>query len=356
MDKELYLIPTNKSKIFESKFIKKFIDITDPVIKIIHYNKNNNINKDILKAFDDKPDIIIINFNEKEMKNKNNKKEKLKIIKNIPRIPIFIDNVFYISPISLKCINGFSNNINDKDYLIKDCIVRIIKTYGGIISYSNFVFPLLDYNNFQSGLNLYNKNAFSKNYYVNNIPKWMTKNIEINNKGWFSKNNQYAIDYIFKNYSLTNIVELGTYYGTSSLYMAERKNQDCSIYCVDNFDNILLTNFVVENPTPIDFKYFFRYFKFESFHARLANYSNIYSLKYDCYKIPKLFSCNKINVDLFYIDFCKIDSKLILLVDEIFQLYPNAIVIGDDAVHLDKSLKYFKDKYNYNIPERVLYM
>ncbi len=339
MNKELYLIPANKNKLFESKFITKFINIINPVIKIINYNKKININKEIIKKFEDKPDIIIINFNENNYSN-------IRLIKNIPRIPIFIDNVFYISPISIKYLNGFSNN-KDKQYIINNFIIRILKLYGGIISYNNFIVPKLDFMDFNIGINLYNNNDFCKNYYINKIPKWMTRYIEINNKGWFSKNNRYALEYVFKNYKLSNIVELGTYYGTSALFMAKHKTPDCNLYCIDNYDNILLTNFIVDNPTPIDFKYFFHYFKFESFHARLSDYDNIYSIRNDCYKMIKLFNQYKINVDLFYIDFCKVDDKLINFVDEILDFFPNAIIIGDDAVHLNKSLKYFKEKYQY---------
>jgi len=191
------------------------------------------------------------------------------------------------------------------------------------------------------------KNNFLKNYFINFIPEWMTKNISINNKGWFAKQNRMALDYVLNNYKIKNIVELGTYFGSSANYTAQHKNIDTNLYCVDNFDNILLTNYVVDNPTPIDFEYFFKYFKFESFHARLEKYKNIFSMKYDCYQIPKLFYDNKIKVDLFYIDFCKIDSKLIKLVDDIIKLFPDVIIIGDDAVHLDESLKYFEKNYNY---------
>ncbi len=338
MNKELYLIPVNKNKLYESKFITKFINIPNPNIQIIHYEKNKNINKEIIKSFESNPDIIIINFN-------NHK--NIKIIKNIPRIPIFLNNVFYISPISLKNVNGFNDDINDMTYLINDFIVRIIKLYGSIISDKQFQMPSINYTNYQSGLNKYENNKFLKNYYINSIPEWMTKYIEINNKGWFAKQNKMAIDYVLQNYNINNIVELGTYFGSSAHYTAERKKKEANLYCVDNYDNVLLTDYIVDNPTPLDFEYFFKYFKFESFHAKLSKFSNIYSLKYDCYSIPKLYFDNKIKVDLFYIDFCKIDYKLIKLVDEILELFPEAIIIGDDAVHLNQSLKYFEKEYEY---------
>ena len=62
---------------------------------------------------------------------------------------------------------------------------------------------------------------------------------------------------------------------------------------------------------------------------------------------PKWLKKNNIKIDLFYLDFCKVDHKLIKIVDEIFELFPESIIIGDDAQWLDKSLTYFKEKYNY---------
>ena len=49
---------------------------------------------------------------------------------------------------------------------------------------------------------------------------------------------------------------------------------------------------------------------------------------------------NKINIDLFYIDFIKDDVKLINFINEIFEEYPNCIIIGDDLVYLKYSIDY----------------
>jgi hypothetical protein len=55
---------------------------------------------------------------------------------------------------------------------------------------------------------------------------------------------------------------------------------------------------------------------------------------------------NKIDIDFFYIDFIKDDVKLIDFINEIFEAYPNCIIIGDDLVHLTYSIDYLSKKYN----------
>ena len=186
----------------------------------------------------------------------------------------------------------------------------------------------------------------SKNWFVNKIPKWMTTYIDINNAGWFSQFNKLAIDYVFENYKINKTAELGAYYGLSTKYIIS-KNKNSTLYSFDLYDNILLTNYVVKNITPLETNYFFKYIKFESFHSKLSDFDNLYSIKYDCYSGPNLLKKYNIKIDLFYIDFCKKDKLLIQFIDNLFKLYPDCIVIGDDAVMLSSALEHLKKKYNY---------
>ncbi len=331
----MILIPNNHSKKIEAMCIEKYININKINSKIINYDRHLNINKEILKTYKDKPDLLIINFSH----------DTPDIIKNIPKYPIFLNNIFYITPICIQQVNGFDNNSHDKDYLINNFIERIKLILGGIITNREIKVKYISNLDLSSGIKDYMKNDFEKKWFVNKLPKWMSKNFEINKAGWFSDYNKLAINYIYKNYKIKNVAELGTYYGLSTQYLAERNSG--IIYSFDEFKNILLTDFIIDNLTPIDKKYFLKYLKFESFHKNLENYKNIYSIKYDCYDACKLLYENNIGIDLFYIDFCKIDNKLIRVVDEIFHRYPNCIIVGDDAEYLDKSLEYFKNKYDY---------
>ena len=335
MDFELF--PKNIKKILESKNIPKYIDMYINIkTEIINYNINRNINKDVIKAYEKEPNILIINFDNNEPI----------LIKKIPRYPIFINNIFYITPICYQQINGFTNDNNNKQYLINDFIERIKRIFGGIISTPNFKFQNITFINMDSGIKNITFKNIEKNWFVNKIPKWMTTNIEINNVGWFNAFNKIAIDYVFENYNINNIAELGTYYGLSTKYIAE-KNKSATLYSFDLFNNILLSDYIVKNITPLETKYFFKYIKFESFHSKLSDFDNLYSVKYNCYSSPELLKKYNIKIDLFYIDFCKKDRLLIQFVDKIFSLYPECIIIGDDALFLSSSLEYFKNKYNY---------
>ena len=331
------LYPANTNKLLEPNNISKYINIKNKSkTEIIIYGINKNINKDVIIAYEKKPDILIINFDNNEPI----------FIKNIPRYPIFINNIFYITPICYQQINGFSNDNNNKQYLINDFIERIKRILGGIISDDKFKFQNISYVNIDSGIKNFTSDNFEKKWFVNKIPKWMTTYIEINDAGWFSYFNKIAIDHIFENYNIKKTVELGAYYGLSTKYIAN-KNKNSELYSVDSYDNILLTNYIVKNITPLDNNYFFKYIKFESFHSKLSDFENLYSIKYDCFSAPTLLHKYNKKIDLFYIDFCKKDKLLIQFVDNIFKLYPDCIIIGDDASMLSTSLNYFKNKYNY---------
>ena len=118
------LIPNNHSKKIEAICIEKYINIDKINIKTINYRENININKEIINAYKNKPDLLIINFSDNSPD----------IIKNIPKYPIFLNNIFYITPICIQQINGFDNNSNNKTYLINNFIERIKYILGGIIT------------------------------------------------------------------------------------------------------------------------------------------------------------------------------------------------------------------------------
>ena len=231
---DIEIIPANSNKVLESKYIEKYINIIEtPLCIIINYDINKNINNDVLESYQQEPDILIINFN-KTIPNK---------IKNIPKYPIFINNVFYITPICYQQINGFSNDNNNKEFLINDFIERIKRVLGAIISNKNFVFNTINHINPNSGIkNIMYPDSLSKNWFVNSIPKWMTKYIMPNKAGWLAIYNKIAFEHIFENYNITSIAELGAYYGLSTKFMANLRKNDAPIYSFDQFENILLTS------------------------------------------------------------------------------------------------------------------
>jgi hypothetical protein len=342
---DLILLPLNKKKVYESKLMPFFYNINNVVkTEIIHFKKGLNINKELLHLYKNKPDLFIIDFNEKYLIN------NITFIKNKPIYPIISGSILYITPICIEQINGFSNKLFDKESILEDAIERIMYGLGGILV-NNRKISITHKNNkaiFNNGIKDYLKN-FRKDSNVSYIPEWMTNGIDKNKTGWFTIENSLAIDYVLDTYkdTITNIAELGSYFGKSTKYIASKKKDNVNLFAFDDFKNVLLTDYTIDNPNPLDYKYFLQYLKFEGFHKNLAGYNNIYSIKCDCYTAPKWLKKNNIKIDLFYLDFCKVDHKLIKIVDEIFELFPESIIIGDDAKWLDKALTYFKEKYNY---------
>ena len=79
---DLILHPFIKQKKLETKFLKKYIDVDINIninIKTIIYNKTSNINKSIIQSYSEKPDLLIIKFDDKI---------NTFHLTNIPRYPI----------------------------------------------------------------------------------------------------------------------------------------------------------------------------------------------------------------------------------------------------------------------------
>lgn len=307
------------------------------------YNSFDLVNREIIKCYNKTPDIIVIG-----------KVNNIKI-DVIPLYPILYNDIYYITPIQLEQINGYAFNIID----------RIADYLGAIISDLSFKFnnnkiDIYDIN--QYGLSTF-RQGIEHNAVVHKIESWMTRYVYKNITGWMTNKNKLAINYIFKYYIINNIVELGSYFGKSTVYMAHKKS-NMNIYCFDNFTNVMKKHSTLTKITPMDTNYFLKYLRYETFNANLNFYNsiplipynniqtklqngNIYTIKFDNYNAIDFLQKNNIfNIDLFYIDFCKIDNEIIKLVDAILLLYPNSIIIGDDARYLKKAVEYIEKKYN----------
>lgn len=328
----LKIISVNIKKKLESENVIKLYEKTNKIIiEKIKYTEKTNINKKIIKSYDKKPDIIIIIFNPKGIIYK---------LDSIPVYPIIYENNIYLTPIIIEQLNGFSNICTNKISLLNDFYNRIYYNLGALISDNTFNIHVSTFD--VSGIN---DNRLYKDNFVTNIEDWMTIHIPKNNFGWFGIRNQLAIDYVFENYNIQNIAELGIYYGKSSQYISN-KNKNTNYYCFDRFDNIFLSNYITKKLTPEDKNFFYKFIRFETFHSNLYNHKNLYSIKNDNFLAIKWLKNNNINIDFFYIDFIKDDVKLIDFINEIFEKYPNCIIVGDDLVHLKYSIDYLSKKYN----------
>jgi len=323
----LNIISINKNKKLEAENVIKLYEKKKKiVISKIKYNEKVNINKKILKLYTKKPDIIIIIFN---------KKNRIYQIDSIPVYPIVFEENIYLTPILIEQLNGFSNIILDKISLLNNFYNRIFYNLGALITDNSFHINILN-NDDLSGLN---DDRLYKDNFVNNIEEWMTIHIPKNNFGWFGIRNQLAIDYVFENYDIENIAELGLYFGKSTQYISN-KNKNTNYYCFDRFDNLFLSDYITKKLTPEDTNFFYKFIRFETFHSNICDHKNLYSIKNDNYVAIKWLKTNNIHIDFFYIDFIKDDVYLIDFINEIIEEYPDCIIIGDDLVHLHYSIDY----------------
>lgn len=330
---KLQIYPMNTNKKIESQCIQKYIFPESITILKIHYKENMNINSEIIKCYEEKPDVIAIIFN--------NTGDIIKNMTIIPRYPLFLDNIFYLMPINIQQLNGFSNELVNKIDIINDFIERIKEVFGVIISYQ-FTYPPARKINLHSGIKELMYSDYRKDWRVDITPYYMSRYSPVTKVGWFSRDNKLAIKYVMKNYDINRIVELGSFYGNSAKYMAK---YDKDMLCFDLFSNFFKSKHSIHNIGPLDTNFFCKYIKFNSFNARLRNYNNVTTVKMDNFESIDWLHKHNIDVDLFYIDFCKNNYKIIIFIDKIFKLYPNAIIIGDDALYLEKALKYIKKKY-----------
>lgn len=290
-------------------------------IKIIKFSIKNNLNNEIKDSYKDNPDLIIIKF-----------KDKFNKITLLPRYPIYINNTIYITPICYEQINGFTNDQKSANYIIKDFINRCIINLGGLV--------IEKFKNIDK-LTIHNTNKSI----IHQIYPWMTKHIPTSNVGWLHEENKIVIYNIFKYYKIYNIAELGCYFGLSTKYFIKYNDKLKNIYCFDLFNNILLADYKIKILTPLEKKFFLKYNKFETFHANtnkfIQKYNpklNLYSIKLDCFKSINYLKINNVKIDLFYIDFCKDNRKILQLVEDIFINYPNCIIFGDDGEYLQQAI------------------
>ncbi len=337
--KKIIFIPANPKKKLESEYMYPFFETNiQPISFIISAKntKNNYLNQKILEAYKEKVDIIIIYFD---------KEEDILPIHSFPKYPIFYKNVLYITPILIEQLNGFSSFYSDMISLWNDFTGRIYEKLGVILTEPNFQYLII--NSDKTGIKD-TRIGIYKDSNVLKIPEWMVKYIPQHEKGWMAIPNRLVIDYIFEEYTneIQTIAELGIYLGFSTKYIASKK-PNVQYYCFDRFDNLFLTNYQCSTITPVDTDFFFKYIRLETFHSNLSEYKNLVSIKGDNYLSIKWLKKNKIQPDLFYIDFIKNDKKLISFVEEIFSDFPNCLIVGDDAVYLNESLTYFSNHYHY---------
>jgi hypothetical protein len=139
------------------------------------------------------------------------------------------------------------------------------------------------------------------------------------------------MDYIFEKYSIKKMAEFGIYLGKSTKYMLE-KNPEMEYYGFDVFRPLFLTTYIPEKIKMIDKKFFYQFLRFETFHRNIQQYQHVTTIVGDIYENYDLLKKYKIPIEFVYIDFEKKTKPLVKFVERVLHDYPNAILLGDDAV------------------------
>lgn len=340
----LKLIPIHSHKSVEVEHVSPFYDDSKINFKIkiiyFHNSKSLSINQQIWSLWSKKYDLFIISFKSFTT----NIEDFQYILTSLPKFPIFYDDYLIISPILFYLLNGFSNKITDKKILLNDFFSRVAEKLGVILASKYFHYP--DPISFdKTGFHDFFQKPFLKESNVFKIDSWMVDKFETNEFGWFSPQNHLLADYLFENFHFNKVVEFGIFMGYSTKIFLQ-KNPDLEYYCFDRYTPLFLTEYSAEVVGPDDTNFFFKFMRFEAFHANMKDYKNVYTIVGDINDNIPLLKKYNIKPDLIYIDFIKKDHLVIQFVDYLIKLFPDVIIFGDDAVYLDKSLKYFKKKYN----------
>lgn len=310
---------------------------------IISENHNRNIFKNINKY-----NLFIISFGKGHFKY---------IPKMIPRFPILYDDYFIFNQYHLKEINGIYEHTH-LFLTLSDLICRIKKNFGTLVT-NKYISNSLQIYNYKISIyyDRVKKGGF-KDYYSNDILKqdFVTHcynqfpGVPTNLNGWFSPNNKIILEFVFTNYSLKNVAELGAWYGKSTKFMLE--NSKSNIYSVDNFQHPFISPYIADGNDIMD-TFYFKYIRHDTFLSNFKNYQNLYLVKYNASNSPELFKKVNLQIDLFYIDFEKKKNDLIILILKIKKIFPKAIIIGDDYVTngVQKAIEYLQKKmtiYTFN--------
>ncbi len=342
----LKLKPIMENKKFRAEHVNPFYNEKKINLTMKLYNfyndANISINEQIWNDWKDKKeiDLYIISFKTYKINMQNYEF----IISNLPKFPIYYDETVIITPILFYLLNGFSNRIKEKTNLLKDFFCRIAEKIGVILASKYFFYPQrIHFDN--TGIHDFFTNKLLKEPNVFKIQDWMVDKFDTNDFGWFSYNNHLMADYLFENFNIKKVAEFGIFMGYSTRIFLN-KNPNLEYYCFDNFNPLFLTKSSQTNMKVDDVKFHWKFMRFETFHANIKEFKNVYTIVGDIYQNFHLLKKYNIEPDLFYIDFEKRDNYVIKIVDKILNQFPNTIIFGDDAVYLNKSLKYIQEKYN----------
>lgn len=167
--------------------------------------------------------------------------------------------------------------------------------------------------------------------------------------GWYSDKTREALEGAIQHYKPKVVVELGVWYGKSTVGIFQSSPHKIDYYGFDYFTPTA-TNPDYVTQTPID-KLFMKHFRLESAVANVAPYSkkhNIHYLFHDVLKSHEVMKKLNVVPDLLFIDAIKKTDELQQTIDHYLRLNPDIVIVGDDYVF--DSVKRAVKKYPQVIP------
>ncbi len=338
MKKEtLQVIPFDEKKKIIANEIEPFYSTSGKLkVRLFEWRdgmKSKEINESIWKNWKEPTDMFIISFEKKNWENEIKKKNEYyyRMNSKIPKFPLFIQNIFFITPILYYFLNGFSNELTESKQICDDFLTRIAKKLGVMISDTSFSIPRNQSYDKTGIHDFFPKESLLHENCVYKIESWMTERMKENSFGWLSMANEFAMDYIFEKYSIQKIAEFGIYLGKSTKYLLQ-KNPEMEYYGFDVFRPLFLTSYTPQEIKTVDKKFYYQFLRFETFHRNIHQYKHVTTIVGDIYENYNLLKKYNIPIEFVYIDFEKKTKPLIEFVEKVLHDYPNAIILGDDAV------------------------
>ena len=332
-----YFMYINSPNRYSNYVIENLKTFVDEQTNILYIKSNDNINKIIAENIT-KYNLFQIYVN-----------DKIKINK-VPIYPlIHIDEDNYninITPIQFIILNGFSSNHKLLDYFIQ----------ASIFYYGGFLINKIINRDISVDMNIVNDNLkkdLSGIRSLNNIVKvnpYINIPIKVTNHGWFHDNTKKNLEYVLKKFNPKSILELGTWFGLSDIFIKETK-EDIILYTTDKFQYVTEAPDKYRKFDPLD-DFYWNFPRLEVVYKNLSIFKKgiTYLIKTnDAASIPKLLHNNKIELDVIFIDFEKNMKRLTDLLKDIFKLYPKITVVGDDAVFkpVQQAYHQFLNKNNH---------
>ncbi len=120
--------------------------------------------------------------------------------------------------------------------------------------------------------------------------------LNYNHHGWFALANQIKLEEFIKNYNPKIIVELGSWLGSSAIFMGEKSSDTCKIYAIDTWlgslEHHVITELKEKLPT------LFHQFLSNVIHKNMTH--KIIPFRMSSMEAVEIININ--NIDLLYID------------------------------------------------------